>query len=274
MLIYTYTCSCRIHTDAMNNDERSLLYKYIPLTLFATFVCERELRPNRTAIYWPPLLWPSALCLSRSPGLLNRRPRGPLCWVIAFFIACYQQLLWNPTNRGPRGPLRPGLAFLIKSYQQLNSNCLRPLNRPLNLLNGTFDRHQAEITVMQFTGHSLLVHHSEVVPSPCPILSAELTYAISSHNCHWNVSLPQVHHFEWHFWSGRRSKCNICPKVNIIPWLEYELAYYDSAVHRFNHYTTRTPHAFFVRCSTRPVWMGQTCTHWQSIIDTLTNQVS
>ena len=23
--------------------------------------------------------------------------------------------------------------------------------------------------------------------------------------------------------------------------MEYELAYYDSAVHRFNHYTTRTP---------------------------------
>ena len=27
----------------------------------------------------------------------------------------------------------------------------------------------------------------------------------------------------------------------VIARLEYELAYYDSAVHRFNHYTTRTP---------------------------------
>ena len=33
----------------------------------------------------------------------------------------------------------------------------------------------------------------------------------------------------------------ICPKVNVIARLEYELAYYDSAVHHFNHYTTRTP---------------------------------
>ena len=33
----------------------------------------------------------------------------------------------------------------------------------------------------------------------------------------------------------------ICPKVNVIARLEYELEYYDSAVHRFNHYTTRTP---------------------------------
>ena len=33
---------------------------------------------------------------------------------------------------------------------------------------------------------------------------------------------------------------SICPKVNVIARLEYELAYYDSAVHRFNHYATRT----------------------------------
>ena len=32
----------------------------------------------------------------------------------------------------------------------------------------------------------------------------------------------------------------ICPKVNVIARLEYELAYYDSAAQRFNHYTTRT----------------------------------
>ena len=30
-------------------------------------------------------------------------------------------------------------------------------------------------------------------------------------------------------------------KVNVIARLEFELAYYDSEVHRFNHYTTRTP---------------------------------
>ena len=29
--------------------------------------------------------------------------------------------------------------------------------------------------------------------------------------------------------------------MNLIARLGYELAYYDSAVHRFNHYTTRTP---------------------------------
>ena len=33
---------------------------------------------------------------------------------------------------------------------------------------------------------------------------------------------------------------DICPKVNIITWLDFELAYYDSAIQHFNHYTTRT----------------------------------
>ena len=47
------------------------------------------------------------------------------------------------------------------------------------LWNCLCDRHRAEITVMQFTGNCLPVHHSEVGPSPCPILSAEHTCAIS-----------------------------------------------------------------------------------------------
>ena len=47
------------------------------------------------------------------------------------------------------------------------------------LWNGLCDRHRAEITVMQFTGHSPPVHHSEVGLSLCPILSAEHTCAIS-----------------------------------------------------------------------------------------------
>ena len=32
----------------------------------------------------------------------------------------------------------------------------------------------------------------------------------------------------------------IYPKVNVIARLEFELAYYDSAVYRFNHYIMRT----------------------------------
>ena len=34
---------------------------------------------------------------------------------------------------------------------------------------------------------------------------------------------------------------SICPKVNVIAWLEFELTYYDSTVQHFNHYATGTP---------------------------------
>ena len=46
---------------------------------------------------------------------------------------------------------------------------------------------------MQLRGHSLPVYQSMSVPwdfLPCPISSANHAYAISSHNCHWNVSFP------------------------------------------------------------------------------------
>ena len=33
--------------------------------------------------------------------------------------------------------------------------------------------------------------------------------------------------------------------MNVIVRLEYKLAYYDSTVHGFNHYTTRTPPKYF-----------------------------
>ena len=66
------------------------------------------------------------------------------------------------------------------------------VRRPLDLWNWMFNRHQAEITVMQLRGHSLPVHHSVVhhgnylVPFHQPISA----HAFSSPNCYWNVSLP------------------------------------------------------------------------------------
>ena len=51
----------------------------------------------------------------------------------------------------------------------------RPLDRPLDLWNRMFNRHQAEITVMQFRGHYLPVRQSMRVSwdfLACPILLA------------------------------------------------------------------------------------------------------
>ena len=130
--------------------------------------------PNKSEIFWPPLLWPSTLCLSRSL-MLNRKSWGPLCWVLAFFTASYQHLLWAPTHLGLKAPSAwCGFPYHISSITPTVCNStgtwlpswLRYIivQRPLDRWNRMFNRHQAEITVMQFTGHSLPVHQSMSVP--------------------------------------------------------------------------------------------------------------
>ena len=151
---------------------------------------------------------------------------GPLCWVLAFFSASYQHLLWTPTHQGPK-PLRPGVALPITSRlsptvcnstatatRLLSWLCYiiiqRPHDCPLDLWNRMFNCHQAEITVMQFTGLSLPVYQSMSVPweffclshfiSQFPPTRFPLITAIGM--CHFLL----VHHLEWHSGPGRRSK--------------------------------------------------------------------
>ena len=61
----------------------------------------------------------------------------------------------------------------------------------------------------------------------------------------WFILLEeQLWYYFTHSWEDKEGHTfpkGICPKVNVIARLEYKLAYYDSVVHRFNQYTTRTP---------------------------------
>ena len=69
---------------------------------------------------------------------LTRGPEGPFCWVVAFpTTTCLSPTHWLPV--------------LTELYNS-------------SIGYSIFDRHQAEITVMQFTGHSLPVHQSMSVP--------------------------------------------------------------------------------------------------------------
>ena len=185
-----------------------------------------------------PLLWPSRcvfLVLQGCPtgGL------GPTLLDAGFLYCVLSASSLDPKlHRGSRGPPRSGVAFPTTSSLQLSgtllatplapwtSNSNRNRNsiqlarrtqlsyiivrRPLDLWNRMFNRHQAEITVMQFTGHSLPVHQSMSVPweSFCsshfisqfpPTWFPHIT-AIGM--CHF---LP-VHHFEWHFGQGQKVK--------------------------------------------------------------------
>ena len=151
------------------------------------FACERVLRPNINFIVWPPLLMTVTLCLSCSLRCSTRGLRVH-CWMLVFFMASYQHLLWTPNSIGGfRGPPPVGCGFPYHIWSlavwksagncfgtrtQLNHIIIqRPHDHPLNLWNRMFNRHQAEITVMQFRGYSLPVHHCSgtMGPSPSPI---------------------------------------------------------------------------------------------------------
>ena len=75
-------------------------------------------RPNRNCNILTPHSYGRQRCVFLVLQMLNRRPWGPLCWVLAFFTASYQHLLWTPTHQGPKS-LRPGVAFLTTSRLQL-----------------------------------------------------------------------------------------------------------------------------------------------------------
>ena len=135
-------------------------------------VCGWEGAGDRTELkYFDPKLMAVTLCLSCSSDA-QPEPWGPLCWVLAFFIHLLSIFSGPQFIRASRGPLRPGVALTTTSRLQLrpifNSAGRRTqlsyiiVRRPLDLWNRMFNRHQAEITVMQFRGHSLPVHHSVV----------------------------------------------------------------------------------------------------------------
>ena len=179
-------------------------------------------RPNRTATYWPPLLWPSAF-LSRSPGLLNRGPGAQPLWVLVFSTASYLQLVWSPNSSV--GDLRAhsagcwlSLPHLITNWSGLQTNWLLVFTELYNssshtqylpitghrnmyfhpLWNGMCDRHWADITDMQFTGPSLPVHQFVTVPwdfNPVPNCQPSSPTPIE-------YALPPS--LEWHVWPGRR----------------------------------------------------------------------
>ena len=82
-----------------------------------------------------------------------------------------------------------------------------------------YDRHQAEITVMQFTGHSLPVHQSMSVPWDFTLShivnQARLRDFFSQLPSECVTSFRYIT-WEWHVWPGGRSIYNSM-KVTVIP---------------------------------------------------------
>ena len=229
-----YTYICWIHTDAIiiktpddkvarTNDARKedagrLLYKIFYLSsLFVSF--ERVVqslrvswRPNITEIFCPEDMAVSVVSFSFSM-VAQPSIESPLSGVLAFLTTSFRcpsptillvlnytrlsVLTLNSTDRN--STRRPYITFKLPRADMDTPPRLLPISGTgmchfRSLWNGLCDRHRAEITVIQFRGHSLPVRQSMrlewdrffLVPFHQPISA----HAISSHNCHQNVSPP------------------------------------------------------------------------------------
>ena len=116
------------HNDTIINTQEDFLNKiYVPLTLFvrvrkgySRFTCERELETEHNCnILTSTLMAVNVVSFSFSRAT-QPEALGSHCWVMAFFTASYQQLLWFPNSIGVPEPLRPGVALMSQIYLMIN----------------------------------------------------------------------------------------------------------------------------------------------------------
>ena len=202
--IVLYTHLQHHNNTIINRPRKTSLTKYVPHPLlqgfekgYSRFVCERELEIKHNCnILTPTLMAINVVFLVLL--MLNRRPWGPLCWVLDFFTASYQQLLWSPNSiRIPKGPL--GRVWLSLPHLIYNSNCNCLLTSVLTeLYNSSTPTRSLEWhdwssssgnnchAVQRSLSSGASVYESimgiflYLVPFRQPIS----THAISSHNCH------------------------------------------------------------------------------------------
>ena len=100
-------CHLQHHNDTIIKTQEDFFRKiFVPLTLFVRVrkgcvgvYCERELETKQNYnILTPTLMAVNVVSLSFSWCSTG----GPLCWVMAFFTASYQQLLRTLTHQGPK----------------------------------------------------------------------------------------------------------------------------------------------------------------------------
>ena len=117
--------------DAIIRTREDFLKKYFSHFICNVCVWEGVGDWTKTAIYWPPpLLWPSALCLSRSP---DAQPEdwGSLCWLSLLHLITNWSGPQTPSGV-PRAPSAGcGFPYHISSLTRLISNSIEGSERSL-----------------------------------------------------------------------------------------------------------------------------------------------
>ena len=157
----------KTHADFFNNIYLSLYCKGSKRVTQGLRV-RGSWRSNITRIFWPHCYGSQRCVFLVLHGCSTRGPAGCLLSLLHLISNFSGPQLIRAPN--PFGLVWLSLPQLISNWLQLNwhltsvltalYNNSTPTRSPPDLWNRVFNRHQAEINVMQFTGHSLPVHQS------------------------------------------------------------------------------------------------------------------
>ena len=132
MVLYSHM---QYHNNTIIKTQEDFFRKYIYLSLYCTgskkvnqgLRVRGSWRPNRNCNILTSTLMTGNIVSFSFSWSSTRRHRGTLFWVLAFFTASYQHLLWTPTQSGAPSPF--GLVWL--SLPHLVYNSVRSLTATL-----------------------------------------------------------------------------------------------------------------------------------------------
>ena len=204
--IYIYT---QHHKDTINKETSEDFFinkctSYFICNVwkgYTRFACERELETEqKLQNFEPTLMAVSVVSFSFSR---TAQPEARGLTLLAFSTTSYSATSLGPNSIGSPSPfglvwlslphlvyisVRALTATVLTSVLTELYNCSTTTQSPTRSLKHMFDRHQPEITVIQFTGHSLPVRQSMSVPWEffylVPFRQPISAHVISSHNCH------------------------------------------------------------------------------------------
>ena len=125
------------HNDTIIKTQEDFFRKILYLSIYCKGskrllkVCVWEGAGDRTELkYFDPHSYGRQHCVFLVLLMLNRRPRGPLCWLMAFFTTSYQHLLWTPRPQGLMWLFVPHLVYNSSALQLELSDLTELYNSP------------------------------------------------------------------------------------------------------------------------------------------------
>ena len=182
-----------------NKDERRFLLKNIPLILFVRFACERELETKQNCN----ILTPTLMAVSVLSYLFSSAAQ-PKAWGLSFLLSAgFLYYILSPTGLqthwGSWGTLLLGGGFPYHTFSKLSDLQLTDfLSSPSYIIVQSPTQSLKWHVWSSSSGNNCYAVHRSLSSGasvyectmgflPCPIFSAKSAYAISPHNCHWNV---------------------------------------------------------------------------------------